>query len=542
MAERKITVIPATIDASTRMDLRSYKKRRVAAYARVSTDSDEQFNSFEAQIDYYTRYINSNPLWTMVEVYSDEGISGTNTKNRDGFNRMIEDALAGKIDLIVTKSISRFARNTVDSLTTIRKLKEHNVECYFEKENIYTFDSKGELLITIMSSIAQEESRSISENVTWGKRKAAEKGIVQFAWNNFLGYRKGEDGKPEIVPEEAEIVKLIYNKYLFEGLSSTEIAKELTQRGIPTPQGKKEWQTGVVINILKNEKYKGDALLQKTFCESYLTHKMVKNRGQVQQYYVKDSHPAIIDETTWGMVQEEMATRGGQRRNLNNKNPFLMKLRCAECGCHYGAQTWHSGTPNQKKMLVCHGRKTGETKCKSSGLSQAYVEKAFLISFKEIYGDKEKIKKSIFNKVESLKSDNILQAKIEGLTKRRAALEKDLKKYQDRYGEQAYRDSYVSGKMFEMYDELQEIGKELISSNIELRKKMEEADREKGFAAELSKTQNFDTYNKTVFNIVIKEALVYANKDIEFVFEGGIKYLFKFDSELYDYTKNSGLK
>lgn len=542
MAERKITVIPATIDASTRMDLRSYKKRRVAAYARVSTDSDEQFNSFEAQIDYYTRYINSNPLWTMVEVYSDEGISGTNTKNRDGFNRMIEDALAGKIDLIVTKSISRFARNTVDSLTTIRKLKEHNVECYFEKENIYTFDSKGELLITIMSSIAQEESRSISENVTWGKRKAAEKGIVQFAWNNFLGYRKGEDGKPEIVPEEAEIVKLIYNKYLFEGLSSTEIAKELTQRGIPTPQGKKEWQTGVVINILKNEKYKGDALLQKTFCESYLTHKMVKNRGQVQQYYVKDSHPAIIDETTWGMVQEEMATRGGQRRNLNNKNPFLMKLRCAECGCHYGAQTWHSGTPNQKKMLVCHGRKTGETKCKSSGLSQAYVEKAFLISFKEIYGDKEKIKKSIFNKVESLKSDNILQAKIEGLTKRRAALEKDLKKYQDRYGEQAYRDSYVSGKMFEMYDELQEIGKELISSNIELRKKMEEADREKGFAAELSKTQNFDTYNKTVFNIVIKEALVYANKDIEFVFEGGIKHLFKFDSELYDYTKNSGLK
>lgn len=185
----------------------------VAGYARVSTDSDEQFTSYEAQVDYYTNYINSNPEWSFVKVYTDEGISGTNTKHRDGFNEMIADALNGKIDLIVTKSVSRFARNTVDSLTTIRKLKEHGTEVYFEKEAIWTFDNKGELLLTIMSSLAQEESGSISENVTWGRRKQFSDGKVSLPYGQFLGYRKGPDGLPEIVPEEAKTVDLIYRMF-----------------------------------------------------------------------------------------------------------------------------------------------------------------------------------------------------------------------------------------------------------------------------------------------------------------------------------------
>ena len=252
------------------------RKRRVAAYARVSTDSDEQFTSFEAQVDYYTRYIAEHSEWLFVKVYADEGISGTSTKHRVGFNEMIEDALAGKIDLIVTKSISRFARNTIDTLTTVRQLKEKGIEVFFEKENIYTLDSKGELLITIMSSIAQEESRSISENVTWGQRKRFADGKVSLPYKNFLGYRRGKDGKPQIVESEAKIVRKIYRLFL-EGLTPTHIARTLTEEGIPTPGGKVIWQNSTVESILTNEKYKGDALLQKKYTVDFLSKKQKKD-------------------------------------------------------------------------------------------------------------------------------------------------------------------------------------------------------------------------------------------------------------------------
>ena len=209
-----VTVIPATRNLHTGIRNDAVAKRKTAGYARVSTDSEEQLTSYEAQVDYYTNYIKSRPEWEFVNVYTDEGISATDTRHRDGFNKMVQDALDGKIDLIVTKSVSRFARNTVDSLTTVRKLKEKGVEVYFQKENIYTLDSKGELLITIMSSLAQEESRSISENVTWGKRKRFADGKVSLAYSSFLGYRKGEEGQMEVVPEEAETVRLIYRLFM----------------------------------------------------------------------------------------------------------------------------------------------------------------------------------------------------------------------------------------------------------------------------------------------------------------------------------------
>ena len=209
-----VTKIEPTINPITRLPQGSIRKRKVAAYARVSTDNEEQLTSYEAQVDYYTKYIARRPDWEFIDVYTDEGISGTNTKRREGFNRMINDALNGKIDLIITKSISRFARNTIDSLVNIRKLKEHNVECYFEKENINTFDSKGELLITIMSSLAQEESRSISQNVTWGQRKRFADGKVSMSYKSFLGYEKDEDGSIKINEEEAKVVRRIYYEFL----------------------------------------------------------------------------------------------------------------------------------------------------------------------------------------------------------------------------------------------------------------------------------------------------------------------------------------
>ncbi|MEG2634766.1 MAG: recombinase family protein, partial [Oscillospiraceae bacterium] len=261
---REVIVFPVTLKNAASIQNSEIRKKRVAAYARVSTDLEEQLTSYAAQVDYYTRYIKDREDWTFVNIYTDEGISATNTKKRDGFNQMIDDALNGKIDLIITKSVSRFARNTVDSLVTVRKLKEKGVEVYFEKENIYTLDSKGELLITIMSSLAQEESRSISENVTWGQRKRFSDGKVTFAYKHFLGYEKGADGLPEVLESEAKTVRLIYRMFL-EGETPSSIASYLTDSKIPTPGGKAVWQSSTVASILSNEKYKGDALLQKKF-------------------------------------------------------------------------------------------------------------------------------------------------------------------------------------------------------------------------------------------------------------------------------------
>lgn len=214
MANKTVKKIEATKPTLSAQYSTFTRKRKVAAYARVSTAKEEQENSFEAQVSYYTQKIQANPEWAFVEVYSDEGITGTNTKKRDGFNRMIEDALAGKIDLILTKSVSRFARNTVDSLVTIRQLKEKGVEVFFEKENIYTLDAKGELLLTIMSSLAQEEARSISENTSWGRRKSFADGKVSLGYSNFLGYDKGPDGELVINEEQAKIVRRIYSEFL----------------------------------------------------------------------------------------------------------------------------------------------------------------------------------------------------------------------------------------------------------------------------------------------------------------------------------------
>lgn len=380
---KNITVIPATRNQHTGIPTTTKYKRRVAGYARVSTDSEEQQTSYEAQVDYYSRYIRSNPEWQFVEVYTDEGISATNTKKRDGFNRMIQDALDGKIDLILTKSVSRFARNTVDSLTTVRKLKDAGVEVYFEKENIWTLDSKGELLITIMSSLAQEESRSISENVTWGQRKRFADGKVTMPYRSFLGYRKGADGAPEIVPEEAEIVKRIYALFM-QGKTTGAIAKTLTAEGIPTPGGKQKWAVSTIESILKNEKYRGDAILQKTFTVDFLQKKMKPNEGEVPQYYVQNSHPAIIEPTEWDLVQAEMARRKELKQRYSCHSVFASMIFCGECGGYYGSKVWHSTDKYRRVVWQCSDKFKGDHRCGTPHLTESQIQELFLRAFGKV--------------------------------------------------------------------------------------------------------------------------------------------------------------
>lgn len=323
--DRKVTEIPADPfglfaesgetkkshsqkDSDSGLDLPFLKKKRVAAYARVSTDQEEQEGSFLSQVSFYAKFIDSHANWQLVKIYADKGLSGTSFKRRPQFNQMLADAESGKIDLILTKSISRFARNTVDSLSVTRQLKGLGVEVFFEKENISSFDDKAELMFTILSSIAQEESRSISENVRWGKLRSMEAGKVSLPYKNFLGYRKGKDGYPEVVEEEAKIIRKIYQLFL-DGVSYREIARILTNEGILTPSRRLVWNAQSIRSILTNEKYKGAAILGKTYIDSFLTKRVKVNHGERKKFYVEKSHEAIISPEIFDRVQQEIKSR-----------------------------------------------------------------------------------------------------------------------------------------------------------------------------------------------------------------------------------------
>ena len=442
---KNVKIIPATLNLFTSAPKLFPDKRKVAAYARVSTDKEEQVTSYEAQVDYYTRYIKSRQDWEFVDIYTDEGISATSTKKRDGFNRMIQDALDGKIDLIVTKSVSRFARNTVDTLTTVRKLKNKGVEVYFEKENIYTLDSKGELLITIMGSLAQEESRSISENVTWGQRKRFADGKVTIAYKHFLGYEKGNENMPQIVEKEAKIVRLIYRMFL-EGKSIKNIAATLTKQKITTPSGKKKWSFSTVNSILRNEKYKGDALLQKWYTTDFLTKKIKKNEGEVPQYYVKNNHPAIISPEIFDMVKQEFEKRKGIK-SRSGSNMFSSKIICGDCGGFYGSKVWHSNDKYRRVIWRCNNKYKSEKKCQTPIIREVQIKEKFVDVINGLIQDKGKVisdcekiieklcdMSSIENKEIKLKTEqNVLYNSMRNLIDQNSKIQLNQEEYNKQY-------------------------------------------------------------------------------------------------------------
>ncbi|MGT2866527.1 recombinase family protein [Streptococcus fryi] len=361
-------------------------KIRVAAYCRVSTDQDEQLSSYENQVRYYRDYILKHEDYELVDIYADEGISATNTKKRDAFNRLIQDCRDGKVDRILVKSISRFARNTLDCIKYVRELKELGIGVTFEKENIDSLDSKGEVLLTILSSLAQDESRSISENSTWGIRKKFERGIVQVNTTKFMGYDKDENGRLIINPVQAEVVKYIYSQFL-KGYSPESIAKELNTKDIKGWSGKANWYPSAIQKMLQNEKYKGDALLQKTYTVDFLTKKRIQNDGQVNQYYVEDSHEGIIDEETWETVQLEIGRRKTYREDHQLKsyimqsedNPFTSKVYCKACGSAFGRKNWTTSR-GKRKVWQCNNRYRikGVEGCNSRHLDEATLEQIFI--------------------------------------------------------------------------------------------------------------------------------------------------------------------
>ncbi len=336
---------------------------RVAAYCRVSTDSDDQIESYKAQVAHYSEAIAKNPRWRFVDIYADEGITGTLAKKRPNFLRMMRDCDKGKIDLILTKSVARFARNTVDSLRYVRKLKAAGIGVFFEEQNLDSLKVDNEMLIGFYSVMAQAESENISANVRWGIRQRMSTGTFAFRYN-ILGYRKGTDGQPEIVPEEAEHIQTIYRMYL-DGNSLDQIKKYLERNSILTAQGKTEWSLQIIHNILTNERYCGDMLLQKTFTENPISKKVKKNRGEMAKYLITNNHPAIIDKDTFKLVQREVARRGSKRKTADKsiteqgkysgKFALTELLVCGECGSPYRRMTW-TKKGKSRKVWRCLSR------------------------------------------------------------------------------------------------------------------------------------------------------------------------------------------
>lgn len=424
---RSVTVIPANQIKSKKGQDGKKNKLRVAAYCRVSTDQEEQLGSFANQVKYYTDYINENPNYVLAGVYGDEGISGTSLRNREQFKRLIEDCEEGKIDMVITKSISRFARNTQDCLHYSRMLKNMGIGVFFEKENITTLDAGGELLFTILSSLAQEESRNISENCTWSIRNKFKKGESYQNGTIIYGYDNVPGGKMKINKEQAEVLRKIYSLFL-EGNTYAYIAKLLNEEGVAGNKGEPRWNASTVRRMLLNEKYKGDSLLQKTYTVDYLTHKTVKNTGQVDQYYVKDTHPAIIDRTTWEAVQLEIERRqrfiyehnlSGYGYSNGSCAAFISQVFCGNCGCKYARQAWNNRNVIRYYCKDTVHRKGGN--CNNRRVDESLLQRAIVIAWNSIVQDRssylEKWKRMIDegNALEQIRGSQMIELTSEGV-------------------------------------------------------------------------------------------------------------------------------
>lgn len=385
---------------------------QAAAYARVSTEHDDQMNSLASQKLYFTNFICSQPGMKLSEVYYDEGISGTQTNKRAGFNQMIEDAMQGKFNLILTKEVSRFARNTVDTLYYTRKLKEAGVGVIFTMDNIDTRDADGELRLTIMASLAQEESRKTSERVKWGQKRRMEQGVV--FGRDLLGYAV-KDGVLSVNEEEVPAVKAIFHKYTNEGKGTHVIARELLEEGL-RPKRIQQWSNTVILRALRNEKYVGDLCQKKTYTPDYLTHKKKYNCGQEEKVYIKDHHEGIIDRDLWDRTQEELRRRSPseeQKSRHSNRYWCSGKICCGECGCRFISRTkkrqagtyrawwcYQKSRHGGPKML--DGQKVG---CSNRSVNERALFACVKYCLDLLCNDKERIRKEVLTDIQTICSD-----------------------------------------------------------------------------------------------------------------------------------------
>ena len=525
-----VTVIPATkTTAANATD--KYHQLRVAAYCRVSTAQEEQLNSYQVQIDYYTDLINKKKEWTLAGIFADEGISGTQTKKRTEFNRMIRMCKQKKIDLILCKSISRFARNTVHCLEYVRQLKELGIGVIFEKENINTMTMTSEFMISLYGSFAQAESESISKNVSWGTQKAFQAGKVRYNYKFWLGYRKGADGKPEIIPEEAEIVKKIFSLYL-DGISLRDIAKELENSKLPTKFGKKKWCKYSVLNILRNEKYVGDVLLQKTYTIDCISHKSVKNNGERPKYLVTDAHVPIIDRDTYNLVQQEIARRSSKKKKsdkaiteqgrYSSKFALTEIMVCNECGSAYRRVTWI--VKGEKRfMWRCISRIDHGTRfCKKSpSIREDKLQRTIVKAINDTFGCEENIRNILKSNAQNVFSGldqndvKVAEAKLREIDKSRNELISLI-------ASGTMDEDSLDTEFQKLYEEEQKITKEL--QEIKSQKQISDNTRSKAETL-IDRIENdpcrLTQYDDKIVRKLIECVKAISKKEILIVFKGG---------------------
>ncbi|HFI0082025.1 TPA: recombinase family protein [Streptococcus suis] len=504
---KSITVIPARRRVGNTVNKEEKPKLKVAAYCRVSTDSDEQATSYGAQVEHYTNFIQKNDEWEFAGIFSDDGISGTNTKKREEFNRMIEECMAGHIDMIITKSISRFARNTLDCLKYIRQLKEKNIPVFFEKENINTMESKGEVFLTIMASLAQQESESLSKNVKLGLQFRYQNGEVQVNHNRFMGYTKDDKGHLVIEPEEAEIVKRIYLEYL-QGASLKQIGEGLQEDGILTAAGKAKWRPETIKKILSNEKYIGDALLQKTYTVDVLTKKRVKNNGIVPQYYVENSHDPIIPRDLYMQVQEEMLRRANlhsgdnrKKRVYSSKYALSSIVYCPKCGDIYRRIAWNNRGKHSIVWRCVSRVEHGPSCCDAPTVQETDLQNAVVKAINLALGGKNEMLVALEENIATVfalgddSSIESINAKLEELQKELLTRANAKKDYND---------------LADEIDRLRELKQDAMIENAVregLRQRMAEMQQ---FLAE--QTDEIEEYDETLVRRMIEKITVYEDR------------------------------
>lgn len=529
--EKKVRLIHEAINVQENT-FQSYRRIRVAAYCRVSTKQEEQLNSYEVQKKFYTEKINSNPDWQMVGIFADKGITGTSVLKRDEFNKMIKLCKDKKIDMILVKSISRFARNTVDCLHYTRMLKALGVDVFFEEQGIHSIKSDAEFYISIYGTIAQSESENISANVKWGKLQSAKEGKVVFSYKNFLGYRKGAAGKPEIDEEQAETVRMIYDRFL-AGDSSKQIAEKLQKEQRLSPAGKSEWSTSTIRSILSNEKYKGDAIINKTFTVDCLTKEVRKNRGERPKYYVENSHPAIIDAEMFGRAQEELARRIGKKKvkeigtkteqgKYSSKYALTELLVCGECHTPYRRCTW---TAHGRKQIVWRCIKRldyGKKYCHNSPtLEENSLQTAIVNAIQKIAQQDPKLLKNLKTHIEN----GISCTKCEGedieIKLRLATIEKEINELFNTISADTI-DSFDEKKAEELLAE-----KNKLQADLDRLAELHQRDKNKqSCIAEIMdlidglKNRTL-VYDDTLVRQIIEEVIVESKEKIKVIFIGG---------------------
>ena len=527
----KVRIIPA--NPQTAENRNPYQQLRVAAYCRVSTEQEEQQNSYQVQISYYTDLINRKKEWTLVKIFADEGISGTQAKKRPEFLKMIRMCRQQKIDLIITKSISRFARNTVDCLEYVRQLKDLGIGVIFEKENLNTLTMTSEFMIALYGSFAQAESESISKNVSWGKQKAYAEGKVSFQYAKLLGYKKGANGKPEIVPEEAETVRMIYDLFL-DGLSFTRIKKALENQNLLTATGKKIWSESNIKSILKNEKYVGDALLQKTFTVDCISKKVQKNNGERPMYLVTNHHDPIIDRDTFNRVQQELARRTSKRKisdktiteqgKYSSKYALSELLICGHCGTPYRRCTWTSCGRKQIVWRCISRLEHGKNYCTDSPtFPEEPLQMAILSAVNEYLDCREEIAKILKANIGSVLECQG-QQKIINLENRLKELDKARNDIISLITSGGCDQDHMDSEFAKIYAEEQSVNEQLA----ELKKKAEiSADTQDKIdrAMEMIEHEKFEI--EVFDNVIIRKLIdcikVLSKTEILIIFKGGIE-------------------